>query len=260
MKAICRSEDNMSNDPYLDASVAWRIRSGNIEFRDADYRTMVQSILGSGLATEMVSIISTGKEADVYLARYNGAPLAVKVYRLYRTSHKGGGPIKLENTSWLAAHEFDMLLMGWRGGVRVPTPARRVENMLSMRYLVDGQGHSPKLQEVELEDPKAFLEKVLSGLVTLADAGVVHTDLSAFNILVHEGEPWFIDLSEAVRVDRFGYSHWKRLTEASIALERGLASLQKYFGRYGLEIDVDPFVDRVIRSMDRFGVLPEGER
>jgi RIO kinase 1 len=216
---------------------------------------MVQSVLGSGLATEVVGIISAGKEADVYLTRYNNAPLAVKVFRLYRTSHKGGRPIKLDTISWLAAHEFDMLLMGWKGGARVPTPARRVENMLSMRYLGDGKGHAPKLQEVELRDPKVFLEKVLSGLVSLADAGVVHTDLSAFNILVHEEEPWFIDLSKAVRVDRFGYSHWQRLKEASVALERGLASLQKYFGRYDLEIEVEPFVAMMIRSMDRFGVL-----
>ena len=125
----------MPNDPYLDASVAWRIKTGNLEFREADYRTTVRTIYESGLATEIQGLISTGKEADVYLARYRGVKLAIKVYRLYRTSHRGGRPIKLDSAGWLASHEYDMLLQAWKGGAAVPTPAKRVENMLSMRYL-----------------------------------------------------------------------------------------------------------------------------
>jgi serine/threonine-protein kinase RIO1 len=69
----------MPNDPYLDASVAWRIKTGNLEFREADYQTTARTITESGLATEVVGLISTGKEVDVYLTRYCGAPIAVKV-------------------------------------------------------------------------------------------------------------------------------------------------------------------------------------
>jgi len=243
----------MPNHPYLDASVAWRIREGTIEFREADHRTTVEAMLSAGLATEVSGIISAGKEANVYLAYYKGAPLAVKVYRLYRTSHHLGA-IKLESTSRLAAHEFDMLYQAWKGGARVPTPARRVENMLSMRYLgVDRP--APRLQDVTLDDPKAFLDKILDGVTALARAGVVHSDLSAFNILVHEGEPWFIDLSEAVRVDRLGYSHYARLTEAGKALTQGLSALQMYFRRYGLELETEAFAASIVASLDRFGVL-----
>jgi RIO kinase 1 len=246
----------MPNDPYLDASVAWRIKSGQINFREADYRTTVDDILSSGLATEVAGIISTGKEADVYLASYKRAPIALKVYRLYRTSHRGGRPIKLESTGWLAAHEFDMLYQAWKGGARVPTPARRVENMLSMRYLGGQEGHAPRLHDVRLDDPEAFLDRVLKGVSGLASSGVIHSDLSAFNILVYEEEPWFIDLSEAVRVDRVGYAAWQRKEQARRALQNGLEALSKYFGRYHVQMDVKIATETILNSIGRLSTKP----
>jgi len=245
----------MPNDPYLDASVAWRIRTGNVRFNEADHQTTVESILSAGLATEVVGLISAGKEANVYLAGFKGAPIAVKVYRLYQTSHRGGRPIKLDSAGWLAAHEHDMLLQAWKAGCRVPAPARRVENMLSMRYLGGSGGPAPRLNDVVLEGPAAVLESVLSGVDGLAKAGVVHSDLSAYNVLMFDGLPWFIDLSEAVRVDRTGYSAWQRLSAASDSLRRGLQALRTYFRRYGLEVDVEGIIDRTIRSLDRYGVM-----
>ena len=79
---------------------------------------LIIAFMESGLATEVRGVISTGKEADVLLCGYNGAPLAVKVYRLYRTSHRGGTPIKLESAGRLAAHEYDMGM----NSARTPKP------------------------------------------------------------------------------------------------------------------------------------------
>ncbi|HYT00217.1 MAG TPA: RIO1 family regulatory kinase/ATPase [Thermoplasmata archaeon] len=245
----------MPNDPTLDASVQWRIDHGTIDLHERGYRGTAEAILDAGLATEVRRLISAGKEADVYLCGYNGAPLAVKAYRLYRTSHRGGRPIKVDTMSWLAAHEYEMLRQAWKGGARVPAPARRVENMLSLRYLGTATAPAPRLQDVELEDPGAFLAAVLDGVDGLAKAGVVHADLSAFNILVHDSVPYFIDFSEAIRVDRTGSSPWVRLTEAKTALLRGGASLAKYFRRYGTSFDSAGFADRVTASLDRFGVM-----
>lgn len=245
----------MPNDPYLDASVVWRLKSGALEFQEAGYSTTVESILSSGLATDVIGLISAGKEADVYMAAYNGAPVAIKAYRLYRTSHKGGRPVKLDSMGWLAAREYEMTMQAWRGGAKVPAPARRVENMLSMRFLGDEAGPAPRLQDVHLEEPESFRDAVLEGVEALANAGVVHTDLSAFNILVHEGEPWFIDLSEALRIDRTGDSAWERLTEAKAALESGMFSLAKYFKRYGLTLESEALVNDIIERADRFSVL-----
>lgn len=250
----------MPNNPYLDSSVAWKIKSGNLELHEAGYRCTEEAILSSGLATDVVGLISSGKEADVYLARYNGAPIAIKVYRLYRTSHRGGRPVKLDSTGWLAAREFEMTRQAWKGGVRVPAPARRVENMFSMRYLGGKDGPAPRLHDVHLENPGEFLDKVLDGVMALAKAGIVHSDLSAFNILVFEDEPWFIDLSEAIRVDRTGDVPWMRLQEASTSLDNGLRALQGYFRKYRLDIETAPISKGITRSLDRFGVLDQFEQ
>lgn len=246
----------MPNDPTLDRSVQWRIDSGSIDLQEPGYRSVVEGILSSGLATEVVRPVSAGKEAVVYLATYDGAPLAIKVYHLYRTSHRGGRPIKVDSMAWRAAHEFDVVHRAWRGGATVPTPARRVENMFSMRYLGDEDGPAPRLQDVRLEDPDAMLEEVLGGVEAPARASIVHGDLSAFNILIHDGRPRFIDFSEGFRVDRLGAAPWRRLAEARAALTHGFTVLQAYFRRYGMALDIDPLVLRLVEGMDRFGVLP----
>lgn len=245
----------MPNEAYLDASVHWRIKSGLLDLHEAGYRSTVDAILSSGLATEVVALISAGKEADVYLAGYNSSPLAVKCYRLYRTSHRGGRPIKLDTIGWKTAKEYEMTHQAWRGGAKVPAPARRVENMFSMRYLGDDAGPAPRLSDVRLEDPEGFLKTVLSGVEALARAGVVHTDLSPYNILVHSGDPWFIDLSEALRVDRTGGSPWVTLTRATEALNSGMSAIGKYFAKYGVDVEPDEFVRDLVGSLDRFGVL-----
>ena len=157
--------------------------------------------------------------------------------------------------AWRVAYEFEMTRQAWKGGARVPASARRVENMFAMRYLGGKDGPAMRLHDLRLGDPERIMARVLGGLRTLVDSGVVHGDLSAFNILVHEGEPWFIDFSEAVRIDRTGMSPWARLSEAEALLRRGLTSLGAYFRRYGLAADTEPLVRRALASFDRFGVL-----
>jgi len=247
----------MPNDLYLDSSVVWRIKSGTLDLHEAGYNATKEAILSSGLATEVTRLISAGKEADVYLGSYNGSPIAIKAYRLYRTSHRGGRPVKLDSTGWLAAHEFEMTRQAWKGGCRVPTPARRVENMFSMRFLGDEGGPAPRLQDVRPEDPQAVLDEALRGVEALAGAGVVHADLSAYNILVYAGQLWFIDLSEAIRVDRTGEAPWMRLEKARAALDRGMKALLGYFAKFGVEFEPEPFVSKMVRSLDRFEVLED---
>ncbi|MFQ5907257.1 MAG: RIO1 family regulatory kinase/ATPase [Thermoplasmata archaeon] len=239
----------------LDESVRWRIRTGKLPFQEPTRQATSQAILSAGLATEVVGLLSAGKEADVYLATYGDDPIAIKVYRLFRTSRRGGGGAKLDAMSWQAAREFDALHRAWKAGAPVPTPARRVENMFSMRYLGDDEGPAQRLQDVRLTEPKDFLTQILAATEALVRGGQVHGDLSAFNVLVHQARPWFIDFSDALRVDRLGESPWRRLTIAQKRLRRDLRALQVYFRKYGLSYDVEGIVSPLIQELDVFGVL-----
>jgi RIO kinase 1 len=244
----------MPNEGYLDASVHWKVRTGQIAFAEPTHNEVADVILETGLATEVGQRLGSGKEADVYLCRDRRRLLAVKVYRQYRTAHRGGGAIKLESMGQRAVREFELLTYAWQGGARVPQPGERVENMFSMQYLGTERRVAPMLQKVRLEDPEGFLHETEDGVEGLAEAGIVHSDLSPFNILVHEGGPWFIDLAAGVRVDRLGWPPWERMNQATESLRRGVASLERSFRRYGLALDGAELLRRARSQFDRFTV------
>lgn len=245
----------MPNEGYLDKSVHWKVRSGQIGFAEPTHDEVADAILDVGLATDVGQRLGSGKEADVYLCRDGQRLLTVKCYRQYRTSHRGGGSIKLESMGQRASREFELLCYAWQGGARVPEPGRRVENMFSMQYLGNADSAAPMLQHVQLGNPEGFLHATLSGVEGLAEAGIVHSDLSPFNILVHDDQPWFIDLAAGIRVDRLGSPPWVRLNEALRALEKGIGSLGRYFRRYDLSLDPRELMDRVQKQIDRYHLV-----
>jgi serine/threonine-protein kinase RIO1 len=244
----------MPNKEYLDKSVHWKVRTGRLDFAEPTHDQVADAILDGGLATWVGQRLGSGKEADVYLCRDDRRPIAVKVYRHYRTSHRGGGAVKLDSMGERALREFDLLSYAWEGGARVPEPGRRIENMFSMQYLGEEDAVAPVLQHVQLEEPEDFLRATESGVEGLAEAGVVHSDLSPYNILVHRGQPWFIDLAASHRVDRLGWPPWVRLNEALRATEKGLAALDRYFRRYDLRLDSSDLMRRVRAQIDRFRI------
>jgi RIO kinase 1 len=246
--------ESMPNEEYLDSSVHWKVRTGQIAFAEPTHNEVADAIEDAGLATDVGQRLGSGKEADVYLCRDRARLVAVKVYRQYRTAHRGGRPIKLETMGQRALQEFDLLDYTWQGGGRVPKPGQRVENMFSMQYLGSAAGPAPMLQHAELSAPEEFLRATEDGIVALAQAGVVHSDLSPFNILVHEDEPWFIDLAAGIRVDRLGTPAWVRLEEALQALRHGIGALQRHFRRYGLTLDGESLLERTRAQYDRFRV------
>ncbi len=235
----------MPNEAYLDKSVHWKIRSGQLTFAEPTHGEVADAIRDVGLATEVGQRLGSGKEADTYLCRDGARLLVVKAYRQYRTAHRGGGPVKLETMGQRASREYELLGYAWQGGARVPEPGRRVENMFSMQYLGTPDGAAPMLQHAELDDPEGAMRATVAGIEGLAEAGVVHSDLSPFNILYHDRKPWFIDLAAGIRVDRLGSPPWVRFQEAMTALGKGARTLQRYFARYDLELDLEDLLRRV---------------
>ena len=245
----------MPNTPYLDASVRWKIRSGLTHSSEPRYREMAATLLDSGLATEVLRKIGSGKEADVYLCRDGGRLQAVKVYRTYRTSHRVARNMKLDEIGHLAAWEYDMLVYAYRDGAPVPRPGRRDENAFSMQYLGSLEGSAPQLREIVGEDLGELAEKTFRAVERLAEAGVVHTDLSPFNVLIDGGEPYIIDVGSCLRVDRLGSPPWLTAFRAREALQAGAGHLARFFSDRGTDVDLDEFVGRLMGRIDRFGIL-----
>ena len=243
----------MPNEPYIDASVRWKLKSGAVDFQEPRTSEVVANLLDLGLVTEVVRPIGAGKEADVFLARDGPRWVVAKSYRLYRTSNQARGAVKADGMGRLAAWEFELLGLAWAHRVPVPEPIQREENAFTMEYLGTSDRPAPQLRSERLEEPEAVAQALLEAVANLASAGIVHTDLSPFNILVHGGRPWIIDLGKGLRVDRLGWPPWARIEKARTSLVHGLDAIRRYFRRYGLDLDTAPTLTAILHDIDVLG-------
>lgn len=103
-------------------------RSRYVEVEEVSLDNLRANAVENGLVDEVVSILATGKEADVYVGLWKTVPLALKVYRLHRTPNKKRSVIgyAVDRMGMLAAKEFTILEKAYRAGV--PCQLRREES------------------------------------------------------------------------------------------------------------------------------------
>ena len=224
-------------------------RSRYVEVEEVSLDTVRADAIENGLVDEVVAILGTGKEADIYLGLWKGVPLALKVYRLHRTPHKKKATIgyAVDRMGAIAAKEFTILQKAYRAGVPVPTPARRVDNMFTMRFIGDGT-MAPLLKDVELDQPEDAAKQALDLVERLLMAFIVHGDLSKYNVLYWNGRLFAIDFPQAVdfssRMDRH-----IRLEEAKPLLLRDLRNLESHFASYGVEMSANEECRRLLAKI-----------
>jgi RIO kinase 1 len=213
---------------------------------DAIYRLMTK-----GLVDTVDFPISTGKEANVFHATTpEGGSIVVKVYRTSTADFKAieqyifGDPRfhgRRRSTrdiiyTW-ARKESLNLRRAFDAGVPVPEPLGQHRNVLAMSYIGDEERPAPELRQVRLEDPQAFFEEVMDAAALLfEEGGLIHGDLSEFNILVQDGSPILIDLGQAMLL-----KHPRALE----LLQRDAANMARYFGRLGVEVTPEDVMDRI---------------
>ena len=201
-------------------------RSRFVEVREVSLETVRADAIECGLVDDVVTILASGKEADVYLGLWKGAPLALKAYRLHRRPHKKKSAIgySLDKVGAVAAREFTILEKAYRAGVPVPTPARRADNMFTMRFLGDEQ-RAPLLKDADLEQPEEVARQALALVEKLIDAFIVHSDLSEYNIVMWGERLFAIDFPQAVDFSSRVTRH-VRVEEAKPMLLRDLRNLK----------------------------------
>jgi len=223
----------------------------------------LQSLVEEGLIDQVVRQLMSGKEAAVYVVRSGGQTLCAKVYkeatersfrqavdytenRRVRNSRQARAMAKgtrfgrqATEAAWQSA-EVDALHRLAAAGVRVPRPHNFCDGVLLMDLVADEHGNAaPRLNDVAFtpEEARRHHATLLREVVRMLCAGVVHGDLSEFNILLGADGPVIIDLPQAV--DAAGNNHAPRM------LLRDVANLRAFFGRfapdlldteYGLEI------------------------
>ncbi len=214
----------------------------------------LQSLIEEGLIDTVVRQLMSGKEAMVYVVRIGDETRCAKIYkeatqrsfrqavdytenRKVKNSRQARAMAKgtrygrqAQEAAWQSA-EVDALYRLAAAGVRVPTPYNFHEGVLLMELVTDAQGDAaPRLNDVEFspEDARAHHATLLAEVVRMLCAGVVHGDLSEFNILLAADGPVIIDLPQAV--DAAGNNHAQRM------LLRDVDNLRDFFGRFAPEL------------------------
>jgi RIO kinase 1 len=190
--------------------------------------------------------IATGKEADVYRGiDSEGNHVALKIYRIetsdFREMRKYvDGDVRFDNVrkdkrdlvyAW-CRKEFSNLKRMKKIGVRVPNPLMFKNNVLVMDFIGTNGKPAPLIKDIEIKNPKAVCIELLNFIKKLyEDAGLVHADLSEYNILYHKTKPVVIDVGQAVLL-----SHPK----AEEFLVRDIKNISRFFRKK--EVNVDKYI------------------
>ena len=260
--------DETAQSEKLDLSVHTTYRPGR--FETGWLLEAVQDFFDQALVVDILSNVKGGKEANVYCCQAHPATgrdlLAAKVYRprmfrnlrndaIYREGREtltaDETPVKttdhrimralnkktdygqaVAHTSWLM-HEFTALKTLWEAGVSVPEPVAVSGNAILMGFIGDASFAAPPLESVELDadEAEAVFQQVIGDIETMLQLGLIHGDLSAYNLLFWEGRATIIDFPQVVR------STSNRT--ARLILRRDVQRVCEYFTEQGVRCDAD---------------------
>ena len=210
----------------------------------------LQPLVEEGLIDTVVRQLMSGKEAMVYVVRCGDDTRCAKIYkeatqrsfrqavdytenrkvknsRSARAMAKGSKFGRQEQEAAWQSAEVDALYRLAAAGVRVPTPYNFCDGVLLMELVTDADGDAaPRLNDVVFspEDALRHHATLVKEVVRMLCAGVVHGDLSEFNILLAADGPVIIDLPQAI--DAAGNNHAQRM------LQRDVDNLKNFFGQF----------------------------
>jgi len=211
-------------------------------------------LVEDGIIDEVLGQVRSGKEADVFMVRAGNEVRCAKVYkeaihRSFRQSvnyqegrrvqnsrsaramskRSAYGQKEAEN-SWITA-EVEALITLSEAGIRVPKPFGFFDGVLIMELIVDESGEvAPRLNDIELssETAQRYHAELIRQIVLMLCTGIIHGDLSEFNVLVDANGPVIIDLPQAVNA--------AGNNNAAMMFARDVDNMARYFGRFAPEL------------------------
>ena len=216
--------------------------------------TRLQPLLDDGFIDEVICQLMSGKEAQIFIVRCGEETRCAKVFkeatqrsfkqavqyqegRSARNSRKNRAMSKKtkygqkeQEAAWLNA-EIDALQRLAAAGVRVPQPYTFVDGVLLMELVADAEGNAaPRFGDVMLtaEEARTYHAQVIDEVVRMLCAGIVHGDLSPFNVLLDSNGPVIIDLPQAVNA--------AGNNNAFAMLERDVTNITATLGRFAPEL------------------------
>ncbi len=235
------------------------------------------ALVNDGLIDEVYYPLMSGKEAQVFVVRANNEVRCAKVYkeakkrsfkqavqyqegRTVRNSRRARAMAKgtrygqkEAEEAWLNA-EVEALYRLAEAGVRVPTPYWFVDGVLVMELVVDEEGDpAPRLDDVAFDPDtaRAYHAQMITEIVRMLCAGLVHGDLSEFNVLVDHSGPVVIDLPQAVNA--------AGNNSAKMMLTRDVNNMRDYFGQYAPDLLVTHYADEMWDLFEHGNLHPDSK-
>lgn len=235
----------------------------------------LQPLIDEGVIDEVVRPLKSGKEASVYLVACGSALRCAKVYKdanhrgfqklaQYQEGRKARGSRderamgkrsrhgrKQQEEEWKNA-EVDALYRLASAGVRVPKPNGYFQGVLLMEMIADEHGNpAPRLNEVDLSPALAreYHGFMIRQIVLMLCAGLIHGDLSEYNVLLDVGGPVVIDLPQAVEAS---------VNNSAFAmLARDVENMARYFGQFAPELLTTQYAREIWRLYQHAELMPD---
>jgi RIO kinase 1 len=235
----------------------------------------LQPLIDDGVIDEVLRSLKSGKEATVYLVRSGPHMRCAKVYRdmaqrsfqkraMYQEGRSVRGSRQAramarstgfgrreQESAWKNA-EVDALYQLVAAGVRVPRPLGYFDGVLVMELVTDADGNpAPRLGEVDLspETAREYHAVLIRDVVRMLCLGLIHGDLSEFNVLVAPDGPVIIDLPQAVNAAG---------NNAALALlERDVNNLRASLGRFAPELLATEFAREMWSLFEQGELRPD---
>lgn len=237
----------------------------------------LQPLIDDGIIDEVIRSLKSGKEATVYIVRSATEQRCAKVYRdmaqrsfQQRSRYQEGRKVrgsrqaraigkktrygrKEEESSWKNA-EVSALYQLTAAGVRVPRPYGYFNGVLIMELITDAAGRAaPRLGEVELTAAQAceYHSFLIKQVVRMLCVGLIHGDLSAYNVLVGSDGPVIIDLPQAVNASGNN--------GALPMLERDLNNIRSTLGQFAPQLLKTNFADEMWSLYEKGELQPDSK-